>query len=91
LETQKTEQARLLAEQRQLDKQRSEQWEASLAQRKQEIDEARREAEALKQKAAEDIAMVERRAAGERAVREALENRGVIARLFNRKPDMVEG
>ncbi len=90
LNAQQTEQARLAAEQKQMQEQQSEKWKASLAERMQEIDNARQEAEALKQKAAEDIAMVERRAAGERAVREALENRGLIARLLNRKPAIAE-
>jgi len=81
LARQQTEQAKAVAEQRQ----QSEQWKVSLAERQQEIEAARQAAEQLKQKAADDIALVERRAAGERAVREALESRGLIARILNRK------
>ena len=86
LARQQTEQAKAVAEQRQ----QSEQWKASLAERQKEIDAARQAAEQLKQKAADDIAKIERRAAGERAVREALESRGLIARLLNRKPVTTE-
>ena len=71
------------------EKQRSEQWKASFEKRKIEIKQAREEADRISQKAAEDIAVIERRAAHERAVREALESRGLIARLLNRKPTVA--
>ena len=70
--------------------QQAEKWKAELEQRKRDIEMARREADAIKQQAVDDIARIERRAASERMVREALENRGLIARLLNRKP-VVEG
>ena len=82
LARQQTEQAKAVAEQRQ----QSEQWKASLAERQKEIDAARQATEQLKQKAADDIARIERRAASERATREALESRGLMARILNRKP-----
>ena len=81
LARQQTEQAKAIAEQRE----ESEQWKASPAERQKEIEAARLEAEEIKQKAAADIAKIERRAAGERVVREALESRGLIARILNRK------
>ena len=56
-----------------------------------EGDHVSREADALRQQATDDIARFECRAAAERSVREALEKRGLIARLLNRKPTMVEG
>lgn len=87
LARQQTEQAKAIAEQRH----QAEKWRAELERRKQEIEEARVEAASLKRQAADDIARIERRAAGERAVREALEKRGLIARLLNRKPKLVEG
>lgn len=83
-EVEKVEQEKLKAIAQQ--KQQSEKWKAALGERQREIEAARREAELLKQQATDDIARIERRAAGERAVREALENRGLIARLLNKKP-----
>ena len=74
-----------------LQKQQAEKWKVALEQRQREIEAARREADVLKQQTTDDIARIERRAAAERAVREALEQRGLIARLLNRKPKMVEG
>lgn len=74
-----------------LQKQQAEKWKMALEQRQGEIEAARREADVLRQQATDDIARIERRASGERAVREALEQRGLIARLLNRKPKMVEG
>ena len=86
LERERLEQSKLIA----TEKQRSEQWVLELKKRKSEIQQAREEAERISQKASEDIAIIERRAAHERAVREALESRGFIARLLNRKPVPVE-
>ena len=60
-------------------------------QRSWEGDHVSREADALKQKATDDIARIKCRSAAERFVREAFEQRGLIARLMNRKPTMVEG
>ena len=74
-----------------LQKQQAEKWKMALEQRQGEIEAARREADELRQQATDDIARIERRASAERAVREALEQRGLIARLLNRKPKMVEG
>jgi len=72
-------------------KQQAEKWKEALETRQREIEAARRDADRLKEKAVDDIARIERRAAGERVVREALEQRGLIARLLNRKPKVVEG
>lgn len=63
----------------------------ALERRQGEIEAARREADLLKQQATDDIARIERRASAERAVREALEQCGLLARLLNRKQKMVEG
>jgi len=72
------------------EKQRSEKWKAELANRQSEVEKARKEAGRISEKAAADIATIERRAASERAIREALESRGFIARLLNRKPAIIE-
>lgn len=82
LERERAEQMKLVAQ----EKQRTEKWKAELVERQSEIKQAREEADRISQKAAEDIATIERRAAGERAIREALESRGFIDRLLNRKP-----
>lgn len=82
LERERAGQAKLIAQ----EKQRTEQWKSQLVERQEEIKEAREEANRISQKAAEDIATIERRAASERAIREALESRGFIDRLLNRKP-----
>ena len=65
---------------------RAAEWKQSLEDRKLEIQQARKAAEQISEKAATDIAKIERRASNERAIREALESRGLIARLLNRKP-----
>ena len=82
LEQERSQQNKVLAK----EKQRSEQWKEELANRKDEVKKAREEAERISEKAAADIATIERRAASERAIREALESRGFIDRLLNRKP-----
>lgn len=87
LTQQQSEQVKAVAQQ----KQQAEKWKADLEKRQLEIKAARNETQLLKQQATDDIAKIERRAAGERAVREALEQRGFVARLLNRKPKMVEG
>lgn len=69
----------------------TEKWKQFLEKRQHEIQATRNESEMLRQQAAIDIAKIERRAAKERAVREALEQRGFIARLLNQKPKMAEG
>lgn len=85
LERERAEQVKLVAQ----EKQRTEKWKAQLAERQSEIKEAREEAGRISRKAAEDIAIIERRAASERATREALEGRGFIDRLLNRKPKVA--
>lgn len=72
-----------------IQKQLAEKWKLGLEKRQQEIQAARAETEALKERAAGDIARIERRAAKDRAAREALEERGFIARLLNRKPNLA--
>ena len=70
-------------------KQQQGKWEAAMRARQEEIKQAREEASRISEKAAEDIATIERRAAKERTIREALESRGFIDRLLNRKPTAV--
>ena len=65
---------------------KAERWKTEISNRKAEIKQAREEAGRISEQAAADIAKIERRAASERAIREALESRGFIARLLNRKP-----
>jgi len=61
-------------------------WKAEMTKRQEEIKQAREEANRISEQAAADIAKIERRANSERAIREALESRGFIDRLLNRKP-----
>ena len=86
LELERNQQIKSIAQ----EKQRSEKWKAELANRQSELKKARDEADRISEKAAADIATIERRAASERAIREALESRGLIARLLNRKPAIIE-
>jgi len=81
LERERNQQIKIIAQ----EKQRSEKWKTELSSRQSEVKKAREEAERISEKAASDIAVIERRAASERAIREALESRGLIARLLNRK------
>jgi len=68
---------------------KAKQWKMELISRQAEIKQAREEAERISEQAVTDIAIVERRAANERAIREALESRGFLDRLLNRKPAIV--
>ena len=74
-----------------IQKQQAEKWKKDLEIRQREIHQARTEAETLRQQATNDIAKIERRAAQERAIREALEKRGLLDRILNRKPKLVRG
>ena len=81
----------LAREQRQRDKviaaerQQSEKWKAELIKRKQEIQQARAESQALSEKAEKE--RLEQQKLNREL--EALESRGFIARLLNRKPKSV--
>lgn len=86
LEVERTQQAKLLAEQKQREVHQAEQWKQSIAERQKEIQQARAEAETMKQQQIELDAKL--KAEAERV--RALESRGLIARLFNKKP-MVTG
>jgi len=66
------------------------QWQKEIIRRQAEIDQAQEAARHISEKATADIAKIERRAAHERAIREALESRGFIGRLLNRKPVVAE-
>jgi len=85
LEAERIQQAKALAEQKQLEAQRTQKWEQSIEARKQEIQQARTEAEKARtdaQDRAEALKLEQARVA-------ALESRGFVARLLNRKPTPV--
>lgn len=86
LEAERTQRVKLLAEQKQREAKQSEQWQQSIAERQKEIRQAREEAEALKERAYEQVEALRR----ERKQVAALESRGFIARLLNRKPVVAE-
>lgn len=86
LESERATQAKLLAMQKQREAQQVEKWEQAIRERKREIEKARAEAEQIRlreQEQAEALKAEQVRVA-------ALESRGLIARLLNRKP-VVEG
>lgn len=81
-------QERMLAAKRMSEaKQESEQWKSEIARRKQEIEQARLESEKLREKTERERKALE--ALSEQL--NALESRGPLARLFNRKPKSVAG
>ena len=85
LEAQQRQQAKLLAEQKQHEAQQVEKWEQSIRKRKQEIQQARAEADQIRQREADQAQALK----AERARSAALESRGFIARLLNKKPTPV--
>jgi len=81
LKVEREQQAKLLAEQKQREALHAEQWQQSISDRKLEIQKARTEAEELKQRAMEQAVALK----VEQSRVEALESRGFLDRLFNRK------
>ena len=85
LETERHQQAKLLAEQKQHEAQQVEEWQQAIVERQQEIKQAREEAQAIKGREQENAKAL----ATERARVKALESRGLIARLLNKKPSLA--
>ncbi len=85
LEAEHNLQAKMLAEQKQHEAQQAENWQQSIAERRLEIQQARAEADEVRQREKEQIRAL--KAERDRVV--ALESRGLIARLLNRKPTMA--
>lgn len=82
IEAEREQLARVLAEQRARTAQESERWQQSIAERKSEIRQARAEADEIRLREAEQarqLSLVQQRV-------DALESRGIFARLFNKKP-----
>ena len=77
--------AQVLAEQRERAKRQSEQWRRSIEDRKIEIQQARAAADELRQREREQVAALQT----ERDWIVALESRGFIARLLNKKPIVI--
>lgn len=85
LKTEREQQAKALAEQKHHEAQQVEKWEQSIAARKLEIQQARDEANQIMQREADQAKALK----AERARIAALESRGLIARLLNKKPTPV--
>jgi len=83
METERTQQAKLLAKQKQHETAQAEKWKKVIADRKQEIQQARIEADELRQREQEHAKALK----AERDRVAALESRGLIARLLNKKPE----
>jgi len=83
METERAQQAKLLAKQKQHETAQAEKWKKAIADRKQEIQQARIEADELRQREQEHAKALK----AERDRVAALESRGLIARLFNKKPE----
>jgi chromosome segregation ATPase len=85
LEAERNLQIKVLAEQKQHEAQQAEKWQQSIAERRLEIQQARAETDEIRQREKEQIRAL--KAERDRLV--ALESRGFIARLLNRKPTMA--
>lgn len=85
LDTERQLHAKHLAKQKQQRAREAEQWQQAIAERKQEIQQARAEAADIRQREQEQVAALRR----EQARIKALESRGLIARLLNKKPEPV--
>ena len=83
LEAERAQQAKRLAEQKQHEAAQAEKWQLAIMDRKQEIKRAKAEAEELRQREQEQAKALK----AERDRVAALESRGLIARLFNKKPE----
>ena len=87
LEAERGQQAKLLAVHKQQEAQRNEKWKQAIRERKQEIEQARAEADEIRtreQEQAEALRLEQARVA-------ALESRGLIDRLLNRAPKLLQG
>ena len=81
LESERRRQAKLLAEQKHREAQKVGEWQAAVEQRQKEIKKARAEADAIRLREQEQASVLK----AEQAKVAALESRGLIARLFNKK------
>ncbi len=85
LEVERNQQVKVLAEQKQHEAQLAENWQRSIAERQLEIQQARAEADEIRQREKEQTRALK----AERSRVAALESRGFIARLLNRKPTVA--
>lgn len=85
LEAERELQAKLLAEQKHSEALKAEQWEQAIAERQSEIKQARAEADEIRWREKEQATALQR----ERDRVAALESRGLIARLLNKKPTVA--
>jgi len=83
LETEREQQAKVLAKQKQSEAQQAEKWQQAIADRQLEIQHARTEANEIRQREADQAKALK----AERDRVAALESRGFIARLMNKKPE----
>lgn len=83
LETEREQQAKVLAKQKQSEAQQAEKWQKAIADRQLEIQHARTEANEIRQREADQAKALK----AERDRIAALESRGFIARLMNKKPE----
>ena len=85
LELERNQQAKVLAERKQHEAQLAEDWQQSIAERQLEIQQARAEADEIRLREKEQARALK----AERSRVAALESRGLIARLLNRKPTVA--
>jgi len=85
IEAERSQSARQLVEQQQNAARQSEQWQQSIAERKMEIEQARADLDESRQRQADQAQ--ELKLERDRVI--ALESRGLLARLFNKKPSLV--
>jgi chromosome segregation ATPase len=81
----KAEADRIIAAERESQRLKNEEWQTALAERQQEVQAAREAAVALRARSEEEA--IERQRLADQL--RALESRGLLARLLNRKPSMV--
>ena len=83
LSLEREQQAKLCSDQKQRSAQQAKKWQQSIADRQHEIQRARAEADEIRQREQEHLDALK----AERERVAALESRGLIARLFNKKPE----
>ncbi len=83
LESERAQQTKLLAKQKQREAEKVEEWQAAIQQRQKEIEAAKAEATKIREREQQQAQALK----AERARVAALESRGFIARLLNKKPE----
>lgn len=85
LETERQQHTKQLAQQKHQEAKQAEQWQQAIAERKLEIKQAKIDADAIRQREQEQATALKR----EQERVQALESRGLIARLLNKKPALT--